>query len=95
MMVLWRRWRFLLTKDMEKTEMETVGKVTLACLENVRKEASKQTKTLGVGLSLFLPAQIEFLFKAFPNKGEELSTATARWQCKAVKTNTPFSFYLK
>lgn len=43
-----------------------------------RKEASKQTKALGVRLSPFLPAQIEFLFKAFPNKGEELSTATAR-----------------
>lgn len=64
--------------DMKKAEVETVGKVTLSCLKNVRKETSNQTKTLGVGLSVFLPAQIEFLFKALPNKGEELSTATAR-----------------
>lgn len=64
---------------MEKTEVETVGKVTLSsCLKNVRKEASKQTEALGVRLSPFLPAQIEFLFKAFPNKGEEPSTPTAR-----------------
>lgn len=60
---------------MEKTEVETVGKVILSCcLKNVRKGASKQTEALGVRLSPFLPAQIEFLFKAFPNKGEELST---------------------
>lgn len=81
---------------MEKTEVETVGKVSLSCcLKNARKEAYKQTKALGVRLSQFLPAQIKFLFKAFPNKGEELSTATARWQCEAVKTKAPFSFYLK
>lgn len=59
--------------------METVGKVSLSCChKSGRKEASKQTEALRVKQSPFLPVHIKFLFKAFPNKGEELRAATAR-----------------
>lgn len=55
---------------MERTEVETVGKASLSCChKSGRKEAFKQTEAPGVRQSPFLPAHIEFLFKAFPNKG--------------------------
>lgn len=55
-------------KEMERNEVETSWQ-GLSHHKSGRKKAFKQTKAPGVRQSLFLPAHIEFLFKAFPNKG--------------------------
>lgn len=64
-----RRWREMKWKQLARS---------IPHHKSSRKKAFKQSKAPGVRQSLFLPAHIEFLVKAFPNKGWEPSIVTAR-----------------